>query len=81
MLPTMSGKLPRVPEQKFALGATYHRTNRLANLHPTKPYSIQYLTFKQILHRAPKTKADHPAGNKIFLTAVFLKSKGEKRYF
>lgn len=71
MLPTISGKLPRVPEQKFALGATY-RANRLANLHPTNLYSIQHLIFEQMFHRAPKTKADHSADNKIFLPAVFL---------
>lgn len=70
MLPTISGKLPGVPEQKFALGATY-RANRLANLHPTNLHSVQHLMFKQILHRAPKTKADHSA-DKIFLTDVFL---------
>lgn len=72
MLPTISGKLTRVPEQKFALGTTYYRANRLANLHPTNPCSIQHLMLKHILHRAPKTKADHPADNNIFLTAVFL---------
>lgn len=64
-------------EQKFALGDIwqYYRANRLANLHPTSPCSIQHLMFKHIFNIAPKTEADHPAANKkrkIFLTTVFL---------
>lgn len=79
MLPTISGKLPGVPEQKFALGATY-RANRLANLHPTNFHSIQHLMLSRYFIEHLKLKLII-LQIKFFLLMYFYRAKGKKRYF